>query len=296
MSYPDFFVIGAAKSGTTAIYDYLKQHPEIYLPKVKETNYFHFFDRNIIYNGPSDMDEIGRFSIKNKAEYLSLYNGKENYKCGDISPVYLFDKLVPKRIYNANPNAKIIAILREPASRAISQYNHAKRQLRENLDFEDALAVEEDRLASGYEFFWAYKSAGYYFKQLKEYYDVFGKDKILVINYDDFKRDSEGALEKIFGFLGVKEFKVKKSDNHNAAGKPKSLLLHGITRIKFVSVLYHDYMPYKVKELVRSFYYKLNMSKADEISVETKEELKSLYRDDIEKLEDLTGISFKNWL
>tara|TARA_Y100001960_G_scaffold275306_1_gene304804 strand:- start:4764 stop:5666 length:903 start_codon:yes stop_codon:yes gene_type:complete len=295
MIIPDFFVIGAAKSGTTALYEYLKQNDNIFLPDIKETNYFHFFDDSLEYTGPGDKDEICRFSLKTRDEYENAYKKGIGFVKGDVSPVYLYDNKVANRIYNANPNAKIIVVLREPVSRAISQYNHAVRQLRETLSFQDALEQEKNRLDDGYEFFWAYQKSGLYYEQLKSYYDVFPREQIKVIKYDDFISSQQGVMSDLFDFLNVEDKEISMSKSYNSAGKPKLENIHKITRLNIVKDIYHKCLPKWIKNIIRNLYYRMNMKKNDIVGEEIKAKLKFQFRDDILKLEELTGKTFKEW-
>ena len=133
MSLPNFMCIGAAKSGTTSLYDILKQHSDIFLPSFKEP---HFFDIPSVYQNGIEWYEKTYFqSVKNE-------------KCiGDFSPTYLFDEHAPERILNdLGDNVKFIIILRNPVDRAYSHYLHSKRDEHENLSFKDALSLEKNRV------------------------------------------------------------------------------------------------------------------------------------------------------
>ena len=126
MSLPNFMCIGASKSGTTSLYDILKQHSNIFLPTFKEP---HFFDISPVYeHGISWYDK-------------TYFSGVKKEKCiGDFTPTYLFDKYAPERILSSlGKNVKFIIILRNPVDRAYSHYLHSKRDLHEHLSFEDAL-------------------------------------------------------------------------------------------------------------------------------------------------------------
>ena len=131
MSLPNFMCIGASKSGTTSLYDILKQHSDIFLPSFKEP---HFFDIPLVY--------------QNGIEWYkkTYFQSVKNEKCiGDFTPTYLFDEHAPERILNdLGVNMKFIIILRNPVDRAYSHYLHSKRDLHEHLSFEDALKKKVD--------------------------------------------------------------------------------------------------------------------------------------------------------
>ena len=150
MTLPNFLVIGAAKSGTSSLYMYLKQHPEIYMSPIKEPHFFSFDDESKMTKGPGD--PIHK-AITNFDDYQAQFDGVTDEKAiGEASTSYLYRPEAPGRIHAMLPDAKLIVILRNPVDRAFSAYMHVVRDKREtSKDFAEALSKEESRKAAGWE-------------------------------------------------------------------------------------------------------------------------------------------------
>jgi hypothetical protein len=136
---PDFIIIGAMKSGTSSLFAYLSQHPQLYPSCKKEV---HFFDGGL--NPKIDTFEKGQAWYR--AHFPLTSKMSIDSKTFEASPLYIFNPLAPKRIFDLVPNVKIIAVLRNPIERAISHYFHEKRKNRESLPIYEALLNEEKRL------------------------------------------------------------------------------------------------------------------------------------------------------
>lgn len=220
MILPNFFIVGAAKSGTTAIYHYIKQHPEIFMSPVKEPNFFALDGKQARFDGPGDNDYINSFSIHSLEKYKSLFDNATNaISVGEASPSYLYSPIAPKNIYKCIPQAKIIIILRNPVDRAYSQYRHFRRDSREPCsNFFKAFSLSRERLLNNWEWFWDYEGFGYYYSQVKRYYDLFDETNIKIYLYDDLKEDATLILKDLFGFLNVNQhFKPDTTTKHNVS-------------------------------------------------------------------------------
>lgn len=220
---PNFIILGAAKAGTTALYHYLKQHPQITMSPLKETNFFALMNEPLDFCGPGDQDYINRFSITDLDGYLTQFQGCEGAKAiGEASPLYLYSPKAPPRIHEYVPDAKLIAILRNPVDRAYSAFLHLVRDGRETTrDFREALQREEERIAAGWEHIWHYKNMGRYYEQVKRYTDTFGRDRVRVFLYKDFRTNPTEMLGKVFRFLGVEDtFIPDMSARYNEASLP----------------------------------------------------------------------------
>src|SRR3954451_24911674 len=207
MILPNFIILGAAKAGTTALYHYLKQHPQVGMSRIKETNYFALAGDPLDFRGPGDRDYIGRFSVTTADGYRRQFLGCEGaVAIGEASPLYLYSPKVPPRLKEAVPDAKLIAILRNPVDRAYSAFLHLVRDGRETvLDFGEALRLEESRIRDHWEHIWHYKNIGLYYQQLQRYFDLFDRGQIRVYLYYDFRTDPVGMLRDLFRFVGVDE-------------------------------------------------------------------------------------------
>jgi len=191
MTLPNFLIIGAAKSGTTALYTYLKQHPEIFMSTPKELRYF----SNVSSPPEGIPHHRAVFSLEEYKSYFDAVTDEKAY--GESSPMYLYTPGTAERIRTAIPDVKILAILRNPIDRAYSAYTHALRDWIETAEtFEEALEKEPERIGAGWGMLWHYANAGYYYEQLSRYYKVFDPDQIRVFLHDDLskrrRRDAEG--------------------------------------------------------------------------------------------------------
>ena len=220
---PDFILLGAAKAGTTALYHYLKQHPQVYMTPLKETNYFALSGQNLDFRGPGDSEFVNRLSITDEAAYRAQFEGRGSQPvAGEASPLYLYHSAAPERIQATVPNARFIIILRNPIDRAYSAFLHLVRDGRETTrDFEEALALEPQRIGDNYEHIWHYLSMGRYYEQVKRYFDRFSHEQIQVFLYRDLRESPHKLLRETFGFLGVdEEFQPDTATRYNESTLP----------------------------------------------------------------------------
>ena len=222
---PNFFVVGAARAGTTSINRYLSEHPEIFIPKAKE---MHFFAaEHFPCTGPGD-EGMNRLVIRDEAVYTNLFAGVAGEKAiGETSPFYLCLPGTAERIAQAVPDAKIIMILREPVDRTYSAYMHLVREGRETLSIENGLEREAERKQQGFEPMWWYKELSLYYSQVKRYLEMFGEKQVKVLLYEELFSDLGQGLREIFAFLGVREdVVIDTSVRYNPAGVVKSRRLY----------------------------------------------------------------------
>jgi len=181
----DFFCVGVAKAGTTTLHDLLSLQDKISLPKRKETNFFSFgILGKPTFSGPLDHSSVNQPTITSFEEYVNDFDVEPGSLIGEVCPSYTLNGAADN-IYEHNPEAKIIILLREPVGRAYSNYQHLVRDGREPSSFEDALAAEADRLAQGWEWFWGLKRNSQYFGLVKEYVEKFGKENVKIMFFED---------------------------------------------------------------------------------------------------------------
>ncbi|MGB0578233.1 MAG: sulfotransferase family protein [Limisphaerales bacterium] len=198
-----FFLIGAARSGTSSLCYYLGQHSRLFVPAVKEPRYYAYSPDRPQFTGPGDDASVNERSIVDAGKYEELYGSAGDQLKGDGSTVYLYWKGTAERIHAAHPDARIIAILRDPAERAFSMYLHKRKQGAEELEFSAALDAEEERIREGWSPAWHYQQMGFYGQQLQAYLDVFPREQIQVLYFEDMKKDSGAVVNAICAFLGV---------------------------------------------------------------------------------------------
>ncbi len=219
-SLPDFIIIGAMKSGTTSLYAYLRDHPQLLPSRWKEVQFF---------NGGMNpnIDNFEKGQAWYRAHFPLRRNLRPHSKTYEASPLYLFNPLVPRRIFDLIPEVKMIAVLRNPTERAISHYFYEKRMGRESLPIKEALQEEEERLKSVIKnkdyknsnyINYSYKSRGLYKKQLEKFLNYFPWRQILVLSSEELFNEPEKTLRRVFDFVGVNtSFKVKDLKPRNVA-------------------------------------------------------------------------------
>jgi len=294
MALPNLLIVGAAKSGTTSLHNYLNQHPSVFMCSPKEP---HFLINN----------EIGEQRIPkgvlNVEDYKFLFKGASAMKYrGESSVMYLsFPEFAIKNINKyLSKNVKIIIMLRNPVERAYSGYQHVKRyNLMESLSFEKALDQSENRYQNISNMTPAsrYLELGMYFEQVKIFIEEF--DDVHVIIYDDYKNDFNSEIDNVFKFLDLDAFKVNADEKHMVGGWEwkndwiKSLIMKKTafkTALKFL-------LPFKsLKKIIRENLHKRNTNKIEKINPETEKWLKEYYKSDIEKLSLLLDKDLNNWI
>jgi len=220
LTLPDFIIIGAMKSGTSSLFAYLGQHPQLFPSSKKEV---HFFDGGT----SADVDNYVKGQAWYRAHFPLRKHMSTDSKTFEASPLYIFNPLAPKRIFDLVPKVKLIAILRNPTERAISHYFHEKRNHREPLSIYEALREEEKRLEpvikvedykSEIFIHYSYKSRGLYKKQIEMYLNYFSWHQLLVLSSNEFFNELDSTLRRVFDFVGVDtEFTAKDLKPRNVA-------------------------------------------------------------------------------
>lgn len=266
-SSPDFMLIGAAKSGTTSLFQHLAQHPQIIAPQTKEVKYFSMND-----------------AVKGLNYYLTnfpLKKEKGNKLSFDATPTYLFLPKVPSQIARLYPNMKFIVILRDPVKRAFSHWNSRSddsftehRSFMYDVRTFEEVVLEEmnnrEQVPSAYQ----YIAKGEYAPQLKNWYKYFPKENILLLDFDDLKNDVKSLLNKVTDFL---EIPFSYSDFQESDQKINGVIFTKDTQTDNTIKTYNT-TPYKTK-----------------ISLEMQELLRKHYQSFDEELRQITGREF-GWM
>ena len=203
---PDFFIVGHHKSGTTAMYQMLRAHPQIFMPDMKEPG---FFRDDPLRRRDAPARSGGRPSTyaqtrpQTYAEYLALFEpAGPDQRVGEASPSYLSSPASARLIAEVQPDARIIAILREPASFLRSLHLQMVRDhVQREPDLGRAIAGEGSARKGGRAL--QYTSRVRYVEQLRRYHDAFAPEQVLVLIYDDFRADNQATVRTVLGFLGV---------------------------------------------------------------------------------------------
>ena len=215
MMLPSFFCVGSQKAGTTTLHDILVQHPDICLPKNKETKFFQSekYEKGIKYYQKTYFKNCGKAKI-----------------AGEIDPDYMYFPYVPQRIFNSlGDSVKLIFILRNPIDRAYSHYWMSVRRGHEKFSFKEALLKEPERLESGGEFerlHFSYLDRGRYRMQIENFLRHFPQKNMKFIIFENFVKDIEATVISILDFLKVNvEVELDWNVRSNPSSKPRSTLL-----------------------------------------------------------------------
>jgi hypothetical protein len=227
MAFPNFFIVGSAKAGTTSLYHYLRQHPDVFMSPVKEPHYF-----SQVAPDPELRFIYAHKSVRDEASYQKLFRGANQEKAiGEASTSYLWDEKTPARIKAAVPAAKIIIMLREPAARAHSHYLNDVREGIEKRPFLQALEEDYARARKGWGISHLYVELGLYAEQVRRYRASFSEKNVLVLFFEEFSADTELILRRVWDFLkleaprcGHDEYQV----THNAYAAPRSIVAQAI--------------------------------------------------------------------
>lgn len=297
---PDFLIAGAAKCGTTAVAEYIGQHPRVYMSPLKEPKFMSSHFMTFPYKGPGD-DFVEAFTIKDFKEYKQLFRwarGRMVLGEASVESLYYHDRIIPliKRYLG---DIKIIIVLRNPVDRAFSAYKMLVRDGRETCTFEEALEKEEERKGKNWEYIWHLKDGGFYYDQVKGYLESFSDVKVML--FEDLRDHAVAFMQELYRFLGVRDnFVPKISLKLNSSGA----LRNGFYRLLFRATGFKG-MLYKFLSLNGvSDSVLLNAIEAVRdgelepmhLQAETRIRLARTYQKDILKLQELIGRDLSAWL
>lgn len=307
---PDFLVLGAARSGTTALHAYLGQHPKLFTSSIKEPHFFAYGEASFSFNGPGDSKAV--HSSLSLPQYKNLFApANPDQLCGEASASSLYVPRAAKRIEYYVPDARMIAILRNPVERAYSNYLLLARDGREPCEsFQDALSREQERIRKNWEHGWHYLQLGFYHKQLTRFYDRFHPDQLHVCLFDNFVENTRSTVQNIFEFLNVDaSFLPDTSLRHNPSGRPRFSTLHWILQLAGIGAKVRALLPdpfvetiaRKGRPLVESLrrckkYLVHRNLKRPPLSRAIRVQLQHIYREDILRLQGLIDRDLSHWL
>jgi hypothetical protein len=283
--WPNFFLVGAAKAGTTSIYTYLSQHPDVFFPSIKEP---HFFTQV----RPSPEQRFLIEAITKRGAYLRLYARAANHIIiGDASPSYLWHPEVPHRIRAAVPQAKIAIILRDPVERAYSHYLMDYREGAQDRPFYQALLDDMRRPGKGWGISYLYYELGLYAEQVRRYLDAFKPERVKILMFEDFRRDAGAVLHELADFLRLDPNPLAEIDTsrmYNSYAAPRSQLLRRVAGAKFSRILGQSLIPHWVGAYIFERFF-LRQAPKPPLDPRARQLLCSLYDPELDKLETLLG-------
>tara|TARA_B100002019_G_scaffold293129_1_gene318902 strand:+ start:3936 stop:4850 length:915 start_codon:yes stop_codon:yes gene_type:complete len=290
---PNFLIVGAPKAGTTSLYYYLMQHPDIIFPELKETK---FFSSQVIpypQNGPGDWS-IDKFAIKSKAEYCSLFENLKYHKFrGEASPDYLvYAKKVSPIIKKTLGDIPIIISLRNPISRSFSAYSNMLRDNRESLNFLDALKIEKQRSKKGWDFMWKYAECSMYYNQVMSFKSQFSDVKIIF--FEDLISDPLKSINSILSFLNLEKMDNLNQFSYNPSGIPINYFSKFIlNRNNKLSIITREFLKFAVPRIWLEKVAKKSLRKLSITDEETKF-LRNILIEDILNLQEFLKLDLIN--
>lgn len=291
----DFIVVGAPRSGTTAIASYLAEHPDIVVSAPKET---HFFDAHYA----DGVDSIAAYFAHRDNERIA----------GEATPAYLVSPWVPERIAATVPDVKLIATLREPASRAFSHWWLLYSRGIEDLSFEDAIASNLDRIENGPQIdeagwqehiamrtrgvaqkYRMYVDHGFYAAGIRRYHEFFDPAAMQVVFTHQLAVDTPGVVADLLRFVGADD-QVELADPervNEALGSSGRTVMQAARRtgLSRLGPLLPDSLKQKVKQRLSK------MGDKEQLSEGMRARLRTLYRPSVEELEDLLSVDLSAW-
>lgn len=300
MGFPDTFVVGAPRCGTTALHNYLAQHPQIYMTEPKEP---HHFGKDLW------VDKFAFFArFRDEATYRALYDGiTDEKRAGEGSVWYLYSRTAAQEIWDENPQARIIITLRHPVDYLYSLHGHMIVSGEEPIeDFEEAVGMSpQDRVAAGIKltgrlkYGFDYKPTARFAEQIQRYLNTFGRDQVHIVLLDDIKRDAQATYRGILEFLDVDtEFEASfKQINSHRVVKNK-LLLKAITNQSPLRRAITDRIPRRVREKLwaRLNRHATEYKKRDKLDPVVRDRMTQEFAPEIERLAQVIDRDLSHWL
>lgn len=310
---PDFIVVGANKGGTTSIYHYLQQHPQVYLSPIKEPHYFskdidvQLFNREFAQNKLQDIqkyvdgdmqEEYHAAFIRNPEQYRKLFkNVKDEKAVGELSTSYLYSAVAAEEIKKELGDIRIIICLRNPVERAYSHYRMNIWTGNNNeFDFYKALLADYHHIPKAWGNAHLYVEIGMYYEQVKRYIDMFGRDNVKIIFTEDMRDDAQGVVKELYRFVGVDDqFTADTSKKYNEVYTPKFRNFTYTLNKLGIRTVFKKLAPQGLKNFIVKVLFRSKKEKGA-ISPEAKQFLLEKYTDDIKKLSVLLDKDLSHWL
>lgn len=299
INLPQFLFVGTAKAGTTSIYRYLKQHPDLCIP-LKET---FFFLRNVYKDTRLEYPKQRKTHslILSESKYDELYRDCSDKIAGEIGTGYLYyyDHCIPEIKQKLGADVKILIVLRDPAERAFSSFLHFRKDLFDNSSFEKSLEKEQFRIDHDWDFMWYHKRLGLYFEQVKSYKENFNHVKVLF--YEHFQKDPRGFITEIFNFIGVDHnINLDLKTKFNPSGEPlipwfQRLITHENVIKKIFRPIFKLFYNEQKRAALKKRLKSKNLRKGSAMSSSARNELIQYYKEDIQKLELLLDKDLSRW-
>ncbi len=299
---PDFLLIGAQKSGTTSLYAYLNLHPELFMSDVKEPHFF------CAPGDGSPVDFVGVQSdweihlVPDPAEYEALFADARGRRTGEASASYLVDRLAAPRIVSANPDVRLVVVLRDPVERAISGWRMWQKWGGEKRELADAIADELQRIEDGLPNPHMYLAIGRYVEHLEWWEQYVNRSQLCIVLTEDLEHDRVATLQRIFAHLGVDDtyvpdvdFKLNRKDSFE--GKTDSLRAALRVRHSVPGRVFARLVPENLRKGVREQLTKPAFRpNSGEVPNEVRAELREYFRETNLELQRRYDLDLRSWL
>ncbi|MEO5701564.1 MAG: sulfotransferase [Casimicrobiaceae bacterium] len=293
---PTFVVIGAARSGTTALYTYLRQHPQVFMTDPKEPNFFAFAGEAMDFQGPGA--EFVNNSVTTLPAYQRLFAAAPpGHARGEASPLYLWSPHAAARLRSLVPNVRLIAILRNPVEQAYSHFLYARKEMIEpERDFGVALDAAASRRVAHWQPLFQYATFARYGEQLQRFLAHFPRDQLRVFLYDDFLADPLRLVQDIFAFIGVRDdFAPDLRARLNSGGVPRRERLQRLVmRPSAATAVAGMLLPRQARRWLRERIAGANLAHPP-MPAHARARLRDELMDDIERLQAIIGRDLSAW-
>ena len=278
---PNFFIVGAPKSGTTNISYYLMQHPQVFMPENLEPYYFARLDIPQNYE---------REIISNEKKYLNLFKNTKNCRAiGESSPVYLYCPHSALEIKNRFPNSKIIISLRNPVEIAYSEYFSLKFMgFDENKSFNELLDSSEAQLTRNEFQIDSLLEAGFYSNHIKRFQKIFPKNQIKIIVFEEYVKNTTPTINSILSFLNIKKSITFKIAPKGAYKVPRNLASQKLLNNSTFRKAARSIIPTVTRQKIGERFFVKESSRSS-LSRNERQRLVEIYQDDVENLDKLLG-------
>jgi hypothetical protein len=301
MALPDFLVAGVPKAGTTALHAALSGHPGLYLSPIKEPKFFLTDGPPPAKGGPGDALTY-REHVWQRDKYEALFDAAPPGTLrGESTPLYLYDQEAMRRIGKMIPDARLIAIIRDPVERAHSNWTHLwSAGLEPEGDFINACAQEDRRIAAGWASFWHYTGLGKYGEQLAHAFTLFPREQVLVLRYRLLIDEPVATLDRICDFLGVETGLLTEIPRQNVTAQPDRTLAYraaalGMRASDAVGRLLPGGAATAATHRLERFLQR-GARERQPLSWEQRQELLPVFADDIRLLQTVLRADFSDWL
>ena len=229
MVLPNLLIVGAAKSGTTSLSHYLRQHPDVFIAREKESHHFAADEIACRLEGPGDREGLGRLLISDRPQYEACFarGGGASIR-GESSVYYSAYPEALRRALDEVPDMQFIYMMRHPVHRAISGFSHMKRDGREPLDLAEALDAEDQRESDGWSQGFMYRRMSDYPEQIREMQAAVGAERIHIVVMEELLSKESSGIDLLMAALGLPARDIDTSLALNQSGAPRSRLVNDL--------------------------------------------------------------------